>query len=104
MFSLLLLSPSGSSKDGGILPRSLAVIFNSVGERLYQAMDLKPSLSSEVTWLDSKQVHQEEIKKLALLCRGLREVSAPSGSVKAGRRAHWWGQTHAVPMVSRRKC
>ncbi|XP_067391007.1 kinesin-like protein KIF20A [Emydura macquarii macquarii] len=63
----------GSSKDGGILPRSLAVIFNSVGERLYQAMDLKPSLSSEVTWLDSKQVHQEEIKKLALLCRGLRE-------------------------------
>ncbi|KAH1165973.1 kinesin-like protein KIF20A [Mauremys mutica] len=63
----------GSSKDGGILPRSLAVIFNSVGDRLYQAMDLKPSLSSEVTWLDSKQVHQEETKKLALLCGGLRE-------------------------------
>ncbi|KAG6941311.1 kinesin family member 20A, partial [Chelydra serpentina] len=63
----------GSSKDGGILPRSLAVLFNSVEDRLYQAMDLKPSLSSEVTWLDSKQVHQEETKKLALLCGGLRE-------------------------------
>ncbi|XP_050818296.1 kinesin-like protein KIF20A [Gopherus flavomarginatus] len=63
----------GSSKDGGILPRSLAVIFNSVGDRLYQAMDLKPSLSSEVSWLDSKQVHQEETKKLALLYGGLRE-------------------------------
>nr|XP_006121691.1 kinesin-like protein KIF20A isoform X1 [Pelodiscus sinensis] len=63
----------GSSKDGGILPRSLAVLFNSVGEQLYQAMDLKPSLSSEVTWLDSKQVHQEETKKLTLLCGGLRE-------------------------------
>uniref|UniRef100_A0A8C8SNX5 Kinesin-like protein n=1 Tax=Pelusios castaneus TaxID=367368 RepID=A0A8C8SNX5_9SAUR len=63
----------GSSKDGGILPRALAVIFNSVGERLYQAMDLKPSLSSEVTRLDSKQAHQEETKKRALLCWGLQE-------------------------------
>ncbi|CAM4586533.1 unnamed protein product [Lepidochelys olivacea] len=63
----------GSSKDGGILPRSLAVIFNSVEDRLYKAMDLKPSLSSEVAWLDSKQVHQEETKKLVLLCGGLRE-------------------------------
>lgn len=80
MLSLLLLSPPGSSKDGGILPRSLAVIFNSVEDRLYKAMDLKPSLSSEVAWLDSKQVHQEETKKLALLCGGLREVSVPSGS------------------------
>uniref|UniRef100_A0A8D0L3T8 Kinesin-like protein n=1 Tax=Sphenodon punctatus TaxID=8508 RepID=A0A8D0L3T8_SPHPU len=56
----------GKSKDGGILPRSLAVIFNSVRERLYRAMDLKPSLSSEVTWLSSKQVHQEENKKMDL--------------------------------------
>ncbi|XP_019355928.2 kinesin-like protein KIF20A isoform X3 [Alligator mississippiensis] len=63
----------GSSKDGGILPRSLALIFNSVGEQLYRAMDLKPSLSSEVAWLDSRQVQQEETKKLALLHGGLRE-------------------------------
>lgn len=72
----LLSSPPGSSKDGGILPRSLALIFNSVGEQLYRAMDLKPSLSSEVAWLDSRQVQQEETKKLALLHGGLREVSA----------------------------
>ncbi|NXU48244.1 KI20A protein, partial [Turnix velox] len=60
----------GSNKDGGILPRSLAVIFNSVGDQLYQAMDLKPSLSSEVIWLDSRQVQLEEAKKQAMLQGG----------------------------------
>ncbi|NXL87836.1 KI20A protein, partial [Alectura lathami] len=60
----------GSIKDGGILPRSLAVIFNSVGDRLYQAMDLKPSLSNEVIWLDSRQVRQEETKKQSMLRGG----------------------------------
>ncbi|KAM6056507.1 Kinesin-like KIF20A [Chlamydotis macqueenii] len=60
----------GSNKDGGILPRSLAVIFNSVGERLYQAMDLKPFLSNEVICLDSRQVRQEETKKQTMLRGG----------------------------------
>ncbi|XP_063783955.1 kinesin-like protein KIF20A isoform X2 [Pseudophryne corroboree] len=56
----------GTSKDGGILPRSIALIFNSAQERLYKSSDLKP-LSNEVIWLDSKQVRQEEIKKISLL-------------------------------------
>uniref|UniRef100_A0A8C3PJE8 Kinesin-like protein n=1 Tax=Calidris pygmaea TaxID=425635 RepID=A0A8C3PJE8_9CHAR len=60
----------GSNKDGGILPRSLAVIFNSVGDQLYQAMDLKPSFSNEVIWLDSRQVRQEEVKKQTMLRGG----------------------------------
>uniref|UniRef100_A0A674H6Y8 Kinesin-like protein n=1 Tax=Taeniopygia guttata TaxID=59729 RepID=A0A674H6Y8_TAEGU len=63
----------GTTQDGGILPRSLATIFNSVGDRLYQAMDLKPALSNEVTWLDSRQVRQEETKKQMMLQRGLWE-------------------------------
>ncbi|KAM9373207.1 kinesin-like protein KIF20A [Phaethornis superciliosus] len=63
----------GSNKDQGILPRSLAVIFNSVGDQLYQAMDLKPSLSSEVIWLDSRQVRHEETKKQTMLRGGLWE-------------------------------
>ncbi|NXI57380.1 KI20A protein, partial [Chloroceryle aenea] len=63
----------GSNKDGGILPRSLAVIFNSVGNQLYQAMDLKPSLSNEVIWLDSRQVRQEETKKQTVLRGGMCE-------------------------------
>ncbi|KGL83064.1 Kinesin-like KIF20A, partial [Tinamus guttatus] len=63
----------GTIKDGGILPRALAVIFNSVGDQLYQAMDLKPSLSSEVMWLDSRQARQEETRKQTLLRGGLWE-------------------------------
>ncbi|NXQ10058.1 KI20A protein, partial [Peucedramus taeniatus] len=63
----------GTTQDGGILPRSLATIFNSVGDRLYRAMDLKPALSNEVTWLDSRQVRQEETKKQMMLQRGLWE-------------------------------
>uniref|UniRef100_A0A8D2LKL2 Kinesin-like protein n=1 Tax=Varanus komodoensis TaxID=61221 RepID=A0A8D2LKL2_VARKO len=59
--------------DGGILPRSLGIIFSSIGTRLYRATDLKPCLSCEVTWLDSKQVRQEETKKKALLCGVLKE-------------------------------
>uniref|UniRef100_A0A8C5ML75 Kinesin-like protein n=1 Tax=Leptobrachium leishanense TaxID=445787 RepID=A0A8C5ML75_9ANUR len=61
----------GNARDGGILPRSVSLIFNSSHERLYKSSDLKP-LSNEVMWLDSKQVRQEELKKLSLLSN-LRE-------------------------------
>ncbi|NWR47143.1 KI20A protein, partial [Regulus satrapa] len=63
----------GTAQDGGILPRSLATIFNSVGDRLYQAMDLKPALSNEVTCLNSRQVRHEETKKQMMLQGGLWE-------------------------------
>ncbi|XP_069507663.1 kinesin-like protein KIF20A isoform X2 [Ambystoma mexicanum] len=62
----------GNSKDGGILPRSLSLIFSSIQDRLHKGTDLKPCLSSEVVWLDSRQVRQEELKKAALLSN-LRE-------------------------------
>lgn len=80
VFCLSILSfaavlAAGTAQDGGILPRSLATIFNSVGDRLYQAMDLKPALSTEVMWLDSRQVRQEETKRQMLLQGGLWEVS-----------------------------
>ncbi|XP_066447467.1 kinesin-like protein KIF20A isoform X1 [Eleutherodactylus coqui] len=61
----------GTSKDGGILPRAISLIFNSVQDRLYKSSDLKP-LSNEVIWLDSKQVRQEEMKKISVLSN-LRE-------------------------------
>ncbi|NXG01406.1 KI20A protein, partial [Sakesphorus luctuosus] len=63
----------GTNQDRGILPRSLATIFSSVGDQLYRGMDLKPSLSNEVIWLDSKQVKQEETKKQMLLQGSLWE-------------------------------
>ncbi|XP_008689779.1 kinesin-like protein KIF20A [Ursus americanus] len=63
----------GTIKDGGILPRSLALIFNSLQGQLHPTPDLKPVLFNEVIWLDSKQIRQEEMKKLALLNGGLQE-------------------------------
>nr|XP_055157584.1 kinesin-like protein KIF20A isoform X1 [Nyctereutes procyonoides] len=63
----------GTIKDGGILPRSLALIFNSLQGQLHPTPDLKPILFNEVIWLDSKQMRQEEMKKLSLLNGGLQE-------------------------------
>ncbi|XP_069892189.1 kinesin-like protein KIF20A isoform X2 [Dipodomys merriami] len=63
----------GTIKDGGILPRSLALIFSSLQGQLHSTPDLKPLLSNEVIWLDSKQIRQEEVKKMSLLNGGLQE-------------------------------
>ncbi|XP_053571861.1 kinesin-like protein KIF20A [Bombina bombina] len=63
----------GSPKDGGILPRSLDVIFNHIGGRHYPKMNLKPYLSSDVMKLDAAQIKQEEAMKASLL--SLKEVS-----------------------------
>ncbi|KAM4875589.1 kinesin-like protein KIF20A isoform 2-T3 [Thomomys bottae] len=63
----------GTIKDGGILPRSLALIFSSLQGQLHSTPDLKPLLSNEVIWLDSKQIRQEEVRKMSLLNGGLQE-------------------------------
>uniref|UniRef100_A0A8C6Y5M5 Kinesin-like protein n=1 Tax=Naja naja TaxID=35670 RepID=A0A8C6Y5M5_NAJNA len=73
--------------DRGILPRSLAIIFNSIGTRLYQATDLKPFLSNVVNWLDSKQSHQEETKKQTLISGGVKEEELLTSLHKSQRTA-----------------
>ncbi|KAM4705475.1 kinesin-like protein KIF20A [Rhinophrynus dorsalis] len=57
----------GIPKDGGILPRSLDVLFNHIKGRQYPKMNLKPYLSSDVMKLDAAQVKQEESMKASLL-------------------------------------
>ncbi|NXQ44975.1 KI20A protein, partial [Catharus fuscescens] len=64
----------GTSKDLGILPRSLDVIFNHIRGRHYLKMNFKPYLSSDVKKLEDEQVKQEEALKAALLA-SLKEVS-----------------------------
>ncbi|XP_013917425.1 PREDICTED: kinesin-like protein KIF20A [Thamnophis sirtalis] len=77
----------GDGIDRGILPRSLAIIFNSIGTRLYRATDLKPFLSNVVNWLDSKQSHQEENKKQALIYGGIKEEVLFTSLHKSDRTA-----------------
>ncbi|KFP06148.1 Kinesin-like KIF20A, partial [Calypte anna] len=64
----------GTSKDFGILPRSLAVIFNHIKGRCYLKMNFKPHLSNDVKELEDAQVKQEEAIKHAILA-SLKEVS-----------------------------
>ncbi|KAG8442041.1 hypothetical protein GDO86_011001 [Hymenochirus boettgeri] len=58
----------GTPKDGGILPRSLDVIFGYIKGRQYPKLNLKPHLSSDVMKLDATQVKLEESMKASLLC------------------------------------
>ncbi|KAM6135471.1 kinesin-like protein KIF20A [Pterocles gutturalis] len=57
----------GTSKDFGILPRSLDVIFNHIRGRHYLKMNFKPYLSNDVKKLEDAQVKQEEAVKTAIL-------------------------------------
>ncbi|XP_067888750.1 kinesin-like protein KIF20A [Heterodontus francisci] len=56
----------GTAKDGGILPRSLDMLFDHIKGRQYQKMDLKPGIGDEVLKLDSNQTWQEEAIKAAI--------------------------------------
>ncbi|NXW93246.1 KI20A protein, partial [Alopecoenas beccarii] len=64
----------GTSKDFGILPRSVDVIFNHIRGRQYLKMNFKPYLSNDVKKLEETQVKQEEAIKSAVLA-SLKEVS-----------------------------
>ncbi|NXE92280.1 KI20A protein, partial [Menura novaehollandiae] len=63
----------GTSKDLGILPRSLDVIFNHIRGRHYLKMNFKPYLSNDVKKLEDAQVKQEEALKSAILA-SLKEM------------------------------
>ncbi|NXW21142.1 KI20A protein, partial [Circaetus pectoralis] len=57
----------GTSKDFGVLPRSLDVVFNHIRGRHYLKMNFKPYLSNNVKKLEDAQVKQEEAIKTAIL-------------------------------------
>ncbi|POI28343.1 hypothetical protein CIB84_007907, partial [Bambusicola thoracicus] len=63
----------GTSKDFGILPRSLDMIFNYIRGRQYLKMNFKPYLSNDVKKLEEAQVKQEEAIKTTLLA-SLKEI------------------------------
>ncbi|KAK1167305.1 kinesin-like protein KIF20A [Acipenser oxyrinchus oxyrinchus] len=77
----------GSENDGGILPRSLDVIFNHVKGRQYQHMDFKPHLSSDVQYLDSNQVKQEKSAKAAVFAM-LKEENDRSTKSNTSAASH----------------
>ncbi|XP_035674000.1 kinesin-like protein KIF20B isoform X1 [Branchiostoma floridae] len=58
----------GNAKDGGILPRTLDVVFNSIAEKKWEGgITLKPKCFSDVVKLDERGVRQQEAIKAAVL-------------------------------------
>nr|XP_009480878.1 PREDICTED: kinesin-like protein KIF20A [Pelecanus crispus] len=71
----------GTSKDFGILPRSLDVIFNHIRGRHYLKMNFKPYLSNDVKKLEDAQVKQEEAIKTAILASLKEETESISNTI-----------------------
>ncbi|XP_061851304.1 kinesin-like protein KIF20A isoform X2 [Colius striatus] len=71
----------GTSKDFGILPRSLDVIFNHIRGRRYLKMNFKPYLGNDVKKLEDGQVKQEEAIKTALLASLKEETESVSDTI-----------------------
>ncbi|XP_017327725.1 kinesin-like protein KIF20A isoform X2 [Ictalurus punctatus] len=72
----------GSPKDPGILPRALDTVFRHVNGRLYEQMDLKPYLNSDVQKLDTDQLKMEKSAKTALFSM----LKEDSESTRTSRR------------------
>ncbi|XP_074941148.1 kinesin-like protein KIF20A isoform X2 [Phalacrocorax aristotelis] len=71
----------GTSKDFGILPRSLDVIFNHIRGRHYLKMNFKPYLSNDVKKLEDAQAKHEEAIKTAILASLKEETESISNTV-----------------------
>lgn len=83
-FNLISLSnyvylfKKGNPKDAGILPRALDVLFNSINNRQWNGMDLKPKLFMDVSRLSAEQEAEERKAKekiMKLSCDDVITVS-----------------------------
>lgn len=64
---------TGTEENIGIVPRTLNVLFDSLQERLYSKVNLKPHRSREYLRLSPHQEKEEVASKSALL-RQIKEV------------------------------
>ena len=67
----MYVSKQGHSKDPGILPRALDVIFNSVGDRQMVSLDLKPNCFNRVVQMKDKDVRRLEEDKQGVFQLGV---------------------------------
>ncbi|CAN8216296.1 unnamed protein product [Coccothraustes coccothraustes] len=74
----------GTEDDGGILPRTMDMLFKSIQGKLYTAMDFKPYRCRDYTKLTENQVREETAIKNSLL-RLIKEVDH---QINARDKAH----------------
>jgi len=63
----------GNPKNGGILPRTLDVLFNSIKGKQYEHIDLKPIMYQDVTKLSKEKQKYEEMLKKAVTNAGQKD-------------------------------
>lgn len=64
----------GHPQDGGILPRALDVLFNSIHGQQWETMSLKPNMFCDVMMLSAAQQETEEKIKQRVLALATDEV------------------------------
>lgn len=57
----------GTSKDPGIVPRAVNVLFNSIRDRQSECCRLKPDMVTQVVELDDKALKQEIVHKQQIM-------------------------------------
>ena len=65
----------GTPRDGGILPRALDVVFNSIEGKHYSKLNLKPRFCTDVIRLSDEEEQRETAFKNALLSSLDKDVS-----------------------------
>ncbi|KFV65225.1 Kinesin-like KIF20B [Dryobates pubescens] len=65
----------GTEDDGGILPRTMDMLFKSIQGKLYTAMDLKPHRCRDYVRLNKEQVREESTVKSSMLCLAKEEAA-----------------------------
>ncbi|XP_033632959.1 kinesin-like protein KIF20B isoform X3 [Asterias rubens] len=82
----------GAPQDGGILPRSLDVIFNSIEGKHYTSMQLKPRYFCDVTKLTERQLHKEEDIRdsvLSMAARTLKQDNSVTDDADDSRASNY---------------
>jgi len=65
---------TGTPTEPGILPRSLDVIFNSIDQKQFSRITIKPKHFSSVEYLNSREQEKEEALKEEILRKVRRHV------------------------------
>ena len=65
----------GTPRDGGILPRALDVVFNSIEGKHYSKLNLKPRFCTDVIRLSDEEEQRENAFRNALLSSLDKDVS-----------------------------
>ena len=67
LFENCVLHFTGEPRDGGLLPRALDVVFNSISERQMSDVSLKPNMFCDVMRLTPRQAEAEHQATEAVL-------------------------------------